>query len=290
MPISPLKVKIQKKPIGYIVYEGPSACDSEVPIVVIVNCISSKSHNIKTGSLAQSWIIRQDMKPNEAVRQGLDHAICGACPYAKGKGCYVGIKTVCSVYNAYRRGSYAPMAPADLGKILAQRVVDGKLSGMRAGSYGDPAMAPYAVWEALMNPVRAAGGKTAGYTHAWSEAYAHNGIVADPSFKRLLMASAHGSTDAMKANMDGWRAFTTFNTIEAAQAPPEHGSGETRMALCPASKEAGFRRKCSNCGGQTACNGSKGDSDRRVNVAIVVHGSSAVKHHARISNEKASID
>lgn len=269
-----------KKPTGFLVYEGPSEMDPSVQIAVIVNRVFGNATNAKTGAMAQSFVLRTDMKPNEAVKSGQDHAICGMCPYAGGKGCYVSMKMVCSVYAAYKRGSYIKASPETVGTLCASLVEIGMLDGFRAGSYGDPAAAPVAVWEAMMLPVRTVGGKTSGYTHQWAEKYAYQGRTADPGFKRLLMASAHGVSDAAAANEAGWRAFTTFSALEDLKEAP-------RMAMCPASKEAGFRRTCATCGGQAACNGRKDDSDRRVNIGIVVHGSNYVKGMAVEANKKA---
>ena len=57
-----------KKPTGYLIYEGPSTLDPSVPIAVIVNRTEGKSTNAKTGAMAQSFIIRTDMKPNVALK------------------------------------------------------------------------------------------------------------------------------------------------------------------------------------------------------------------------------
>jgi hypothetical protein len=269
-----------KSPTGFLVYEGPSVLDPSVQIAVIVNRVFGNATNAKTGAMAQSFIIRTDMKPNEAVRAKQDHAICGACPYAGGAGCYVSIKMVCSVYAAYQRGAYLKTTPDTVGQLCAALTKIGMLAGFRAGSYGDPAAAPYGVWEALIEPVRRAGGKTSGYTHQWSEKYAYMGRTADPAFRNLLMASAHGPVDALLANAQGWRAFTTFGSADELKDTP-------RMVMCPASKEAGHRLTCATCGGQSACNGRKSLDDRRANVGIVVHGSNYVKGLATAANEAA---
>jgi len=269
-----------KAPTGFLVYEGPSALDPSVPIAVIVNRVFGDATNGKTGAMAQSFIIRTDMPPNVAVKTKQDQAICGLCPYGSGNGCYVSIKMVCSVYRAYTRGRYKPATPDVVGRLAALLVELGMLDGFRAGSYGDPAAAPQEVWRAMMEPVRAAGGRTSGYTHQWSPRYAYMGRTADPAFRDLVMASAHGPVDALLANADGWRAFTTFGSAEELNATD-------RMAMCPASKEAGFRKTCATCGGQSACNGRRSMDDRRANVGIVIHGNSAVKSKAAVANQGA---
>ena len=66
------------KILGYIVYEGPSELTGE-PIVVIINRVHSASVNDKTGALVQSFIIRSDVNPADALKTGADRAICGDC-------------------------------------------------------------------------------------------------------------------------------------------------------------------------------------------------------------------
>jgi len=271
-------MKIRKHPTGYLIYEGPSALDPSVNIAVIVNRVRGDATNEKTGSMAQSFILRTDMPPNVALKTKQDHAICGACPYAGGNGCYVSIKMVCSVYSAYKRGSYLKSTPEAVADIVSANVKSGRLAGFRAGSYGDPAAAPFEIWEPVVTAVRAEGGKTSGYTHQWSERYAYMGRTADPRFRALVMASAHGPVDAILAQADEWRPFTVFGSAEELRL-----SG---MAMCPASKEAGHRKTCSTCGNQSACNGRKGVDDRRVGVGIVVHGNPVTVRQAKRAAEK----
>ena len=54
------------KILGYIAYEGPSIIDGS-PIVVIINRIDAGSDNVKTGALVQSFIIRSDIAPTDAL-------------------------------------------------------------------------------------------------------------------------------------------------------------------------------------------------------------------------------
>ena len=60
---------------GFIIYEGRSAID-RAPIVVILTGLKP-SKNSKTGAMLQTWILRADMHPLEALRTGADRAICG---------------------------------------------------------------------------------------------------------------------------------------------------------------------------------------------------------------------
>ena len=97
------------KPLGYIAFEGRSKLDG-LPIVVIVNKITSASKNEKTGDLVQSFVIRADVDPVTAQANGQDISICGQCEHrpslARESGaapCYVNTgKSVLQVFKAYK--------------------------------------------------------------------------------------------------------------------------------------------------------------------------------------------
>ena len=62
---------------GAIFYRGPSLLTGD-PIVGVVTGLEGGSHNPKTGPMAQAWILREDLAPNDAVHENLDDAIgCG---------------------------------------------------------------------------------------------------------------------------------------------------------------------------------------------------------------------
>ena len=221
------------KPLGFIAYEGPSLIDG-APIVVIVNKLDG-SDNEKTGAIVQSFIIRADVAPVEALKTGDDASICGDCPHrpllAKQNGqapCYVNVgRSVRSVYEAYRRGRYIK---ADLATIA--RALFGKI--VRLGTYGDPAAAPVSMWARI---TRYAAGRR-GYTHQWQR----------PDFDAaawapLVMASADSIDEAARANLLGLRVFRVSIGVDVQ-------AGE---ASCPASAEAGKRATCAKC---TLCSGT----------------------------------
>ena len=216
------------KPLGYIAYEGRSRIDGR-PIVVIINKIDKASANDKTGALIQSFILRSDVPPMEAIHTGADRSICGDCEHrpilAKQTGrppCYVAVwQAPRSVYDAYKRGRYERATPAQLRAILKGRK-------LRIGTYGDGAAAPVELWEELTAETA---GHT-GYSHQWKR----------PDFdyarwSRLVMASADTLDDAALANLHGMRVFRV--SIGTDKQPAE--------AVCPASKEAGRRTTCETC-------------------------------------------
>ena len=233
---------------GVILYQGPSLIDG-APIVVIANRIVSESGNAKTGAMVQTFILRQDMRPLDAARLGYDFSICGHCPHrpTNDGSCYVNIgRSVESVYGAFVRGRYArPHTDYDVA-LLPELFAD---SIFRLGSYGDPAAAPFRVWQHATQLVRARNG----YTHQWREF---------PQFAALCMASVDSEAQAIEARSSGWR---TFRVRAAVTAPVMAGE-----IACPASEEAGKRTTCSDC---RACGGTQAKA--RVSIVIAAHGTTA---------------
>lgn len=233
------------KPTGFIIYQGPSMLDGSPIVAIAITATTNK----KTGNMVQTYIIRDDMKPTDAVKSGADAAICGDCKHrpANGGACYVTVfQGPLSVYNAFKRGRYGVSLSDTMTEMLgANRMV-------RLGTYGDPMAVPAAIWEAL---TRNAAGRT-GYTHQW----ANQEIDADQVARvtRLCMASADTAAEAQTAQQSGKRYFRIRLASESL-APREF--------VCPASEEAGKRKTCAECG---ACSGS--EKATAGNPVIIVHG------------------
>jgi hypothetical protein len=240
--------------LGFIAYEGPSEIDG-APIVVIVNKIDDGSKNGKTGAIVQTFIIRSDISPVEALATGQDESICGDCahrPYLIKTGeseeppCYVNVgRSVLAVFNAYKRGRYTKADPATIARALAGKIV-------RIGTYGDPAAAPVRMWSEI---TRYADGRR-GYTHQWDRP----GFDA-AAWAPLVMASADSIDQAAKANLLGMRVFRVSVGVDVQ-------AGE---AMCPASAEAGKRSTCAKC---PLCSGT---SIQARDIVIADHASG----HAR---------
>ena len=84
---------LKSKTNGVVLYEGPSQIDG-APIVMIAVGLLQGSTNTKTGAMVQTYILRQDMPPIEAVKTGADESICGGCTHrgdgtGKKRSCYV---------------------------------------------------------------------------------------------------------------------------------------------------------------------------------------------------------
>jgi hypothetical protein len=185
-----MKIKT-KKPTGFILFEGPSILDGS-PIVVISTL---KTSNYKTGDMCQTWILRADINPVEASKQGQDSSICGNCPHRHhhGGACYVNIgQAPNSVYKAYKRGSYPLYNPAIHSRYLENRKI-------RFGAYGDPAAAPYEIWDML---AQLSAGFT-GYTHQAR----HKNF--DPRILEFCQLSLDTKKQAEKAGKAGYFRIVT---------------------------------------------------------------------------------
>ena len=164
----PIRKTSMTKPNSVIIWEGKSLIDGG-PIVALLSGLTTKSGNDKTGDMAQVDIVRSDIHPIEAVKQGLDYSICGECPLRMVwdstlkkyvRVCYVNLLFAPSgKFKAYLRGSYPVMTPEEAGEILRAK---GK--GVRQGSYGDPFAVPIDIWDRLH---KSANTFTTSYTHQW---------------------------------------------------------------------------------------------------------------------------
>jgi hypothetical protein len=213
---------------GYIAYEGPSKLDGS-PIVVIINKVHSNSANDKTGALVQSFIIRSDINPVEAIKTGADQAICGDCGHrpiiADVTGdppCYVNVgRSVLAVFNAFKRGRYIKVRPQTLARILTGKK-------LRIGTYGDGAAAPVSLWQTLTQYTA----DHVGYTHQWARTgFDHFG------WSSLVMASADTHAQALEAQALSYRTFRVSIGLDKR-------AGEIS---CPASAESGKKTTCDNC-------------------------------------------
>lgn len=239
--------RTNRKPTGWVIYDGPSMLDGErIVVIAIVN-----SSNRKTGDMVQTYIIRADMSPTAAVTLGADVSVCGNCKHRgnheQGRTCYVNLgQGALAVYNAWLRGLYKKADYSQMEKIGKRRMV-------RLGTYGDPAAVPQLV---ILWLVMSAAGIT-GYTHQWQT---------QPRLKAFCMASVDSPAEMRAAHDAGWRTFRV--SLLTRDSQPIRERYESR---CPASTEAGKLTTCDRC---KACNGNY--TGRRGNIMISAHGGAAV--------------
>lgn len=241
---------------GMVVWEGRSRFDGS-PIVVV---LTDRTDNKKTGPMIQSWILRSDMPPTEAVRSGADVAICGSCPRSGGSGCYVTTHTApLAVFRSLPR--YERVTP----EVAAKRIAGWTL---RIGAYGDPAAVPASVWWALVRHTR---GQT-GYTHSPHMA---------PALRGMIMASVDSPLEAVRWQAHGWRTFRVRSVDADGEADPM-GPGES---VCPASAEGGMRTACAFC---LLCDGAREAPVR--SIAVIDHAGHVVSRLARLRRSREGVD
>jgi hypothetical protein len=231
---------------GYVLYKGPSRIDGETIVVIL----TLQSTNIKTGNMAQLWIMREDTPPHIAKKQGKDISVCGDCPIKN--ECYVVLfQGPLSVYNAYKRGTYKTLMHNHSIDILETLL---KNLSIRFGAYGDPAALP--LW--LINAITKNCKDFTGYTHSWKRF---------PGLSKYFMASVESLALKDKAKNLGFRTFRVIPKSGEAATNAKHWRGDllNKEIVCPAENKG---KQCIDC---LLCNGSKQAAD----ITITAHGARA---------------
>jgi hypothetical protein len=233
---------------GFVLHE-----DKRNKIVVIATGFIDSSVNVKTGAMIQVWILRTDVSPVEAIKQGLDESICFQCP-ARGSAalkldieepwkrfCYVNVgQAPLAVWKAYQAGNYPRLTSGGYWVFQDREV--------RWGAYGDTCLIPEPVFARVARVARA----WTGYSHQWKQArYAW--------LARYVMASCDTAAEQVEATRLGWR---TFRVTEIQQAM----EGEIN---CPSSDESENKTQCLRC---KLCAGT---SKQAKNIFIKAHGPAA---------------
>lgn len=206
------------------------------PIVCLVTGIDRPSVNPKTGPMLQTYIIRSDVPPVDAIKTGKDSSICGDCKLrgtnGSQRGCYV------LVFQGPRRiyEHYKNSPPTQFKSGMARRY------GIRLGSYGDPAALPISTIRYLVKHATI----WTGYTHQWKNC--------DPELKEYVMASVDSIDEFEQAQRQGWRTFRVAQEIYATK----------NEVICPATRTG---INCLSCG---LCNGNAHESGP--SIIIKAHG------------------
>jgi hypothetical protein len=230
-----------------VIYRGFSLLSPEVRIAVVVSGMKERSGNSKTGGMIQTYIIRDDMRPYDAIVSGADEAICGLCPHRRQadgtRSCYVNPATgLLTIGRKLLAGDYPDMSTSDAAIACSGRSI-------RIGTYGDPAAVPLYVWRELT----AHAANWTGYTHQWRMRHV-------PAYQGFVMASCDSESDRIDAKARGWRTFRVRKVTSEGPEP----MGE-REIICPASIEGGKRTTCEDCG---LCAGT---TIKAKDIAIIDH-------------------
>ena len=193
---------------------GPSDLTGDTIATIAV----FNSTNIKTGNVIQVYFSPVDQTPMDAIRSGLDSAVCGDCilrpinsPNRDDDSCYVRkFHGPAKVYRTFKVGRYPlvkDLTPKDKTKVLSIL----KSKTVRLGAYGDPlADVETSIYLAAINP------QVLGYSHQWKNAD-------DISFgtgvwvHSFLMASVDSPEDYKQAKDSGWRTYRHTSDSTAFQ-------------------------------------------------------------------------
>lgn len=234
---------------SYLLWRGPSAFNGN-EIAVVLTGLTTPSANRKTGPMIQSWILDTGTVPTEAVKGGQDASICGDCPL-RGKSCYVNLVGVNGIWRGLE--GLPEVDEQVLGYI---RKYSGL--GLRLGAYGDPAMAPLAIWKPLIEASRF----HLGYTHQWR--------TCDKEWRNYCQASVETPEDAAEAQAMGWATYRV--RMKGDPILP----GET---VCFNQKNQYI--KCNTC---KLCNGKK-------NIVADVHGVAwKINHFKSLTHERKPVN
>jgi len=177
------------------------------------------------------------MHPWEAIKTGMDASICGNCPLRQvwnsdtkkfERICYVNIAF--GPASKWRKESgpngYERMTPEEAGDICAANGV-----GIRAGDYGDPAMLPFEVLDALLSraPFHTA------YSHQWQESFFDVRV-----FKYAMASVDDTNTVERLRELHGpdVRYYRLVNDYENVAS---------NEAVCPSKKNGERVRTCAEC-------------------------------------------
>lgn len=205
---------------GVIVYAGSSLFTGE-PIFCALVGLTRPSANIKTGPMAQFWVVPAEL-PTQAIKNKRDTSVCGSCPL-RHKICYVRPDVINRVYKSIVTGKYTFDVNWALDLIKLNKLK------LRITAFGEAPAVPYEVFEPFFEFAHT------GYTHAWANP------KCDQRWKGKLMASVHTRKEAELAQSFGWK---TFRIILKEEKPADN------ELLCD---NAATGIQCQNC---MKCNGN----------------------------------
>jgi hypothetical protein len=188
--------------------------------------------------MIQTWILRQEYSPTQAVREDKDVSVCGDCALRKGI-CYVLVhQAPQAVWKSYRDGKYKYATGVELRGLP-----------VRLGSYGDPVAVPPHIIRTIVKHART----WTGYTHQWR-------LPGVQQYKPWLMASVDTEDERLEARRMGWRTFRTAREEELELMPGE--------IMCP---HYTHNVTCLEC---RLCDGTKGGRFVK-DIVTALHGRGA---------------
>jgi hypothetical protein len=225
---------------GYVFYRGASKLD---PTKNIVGILTLESSNDKTGNMASTWYLVEDIAPQDAQKSGEDSAICGKCPH-RGGSCYVlTFQAPLNIWKNYQAGKYPDITIDDLADIVRMRKLD-----VRFGAYGDPASVATEYTAKLAENADT----VTGYTHQWMHKHF------DAELLRYCMASVDNEKQTVHVAKMHPTIKPRYYRVKREDAPLIRGEIE-----CP---HYATKIQCRACG---LCDGSRRD---HASIVVNVHG------------------
>ena len=228
-----------------VVWEGPSPING-APIVAVITNLKTASENGKTDDMCQMYILPRDTRPVDAVDNGDDAAVCGACPLrpiaAKIARLQGNIVDACYVNKGWlgRLWDSIPNLPRVHPEIIGDFLESTGLE-FREGAWGDPAAVPMWVRRELNR------GRGTSYTHQWNTDWI------DPDVKDFSMASVQSIEEKNAANELGYRTYRILGELpgRTPQTPVEEAyeSLQPDEILCPEITSNATCKACGLCAG-----------------------------------------
>lgn len=178
-----------------------------------------------------------------------DRRNCMDCPLSRqnGGGCYTHNGTMnLGLTHMIRALKRKQIVEYNLKQVLGFiDYIAPYIEYVRFGAYGEPVLLGEEVIRAIVGV--APKQSHTGYTHQWR----------NPEYQwasKYLRASTHGVEESFEAMANGWLPFMSSRFIPQG------------FINCPASKEAGKKTTCAECG---LCHGNLGNSQKP--IAILTH-------------------
>lgn len=223
-------------PNSALIYQGYSLAVPDEEVSLIITGLNGNSNNSKTGSMAQLYLLCSQ-KPSEAIRNGIDKAVCGNCSLRNGKqatgiNCYVNSHHLYSMWQSMKMNRYRPMSLWQVRDILLANKTP-----LRVTAYGDMALiaSGYDILDTLTGSTQ-----FTGYTHQ------HNLQFFDPRLATKLMLSV----DSLAHKLETKKRFPNCKTYRVLAKNEVKQDNEI---MCPSKKiplpHGGFRRniQCQTC-------------------------------------------
>lgn len=217
-------MKISKQKLRTGIFIPVSGLKGE-PVTIKINGLVLDSSNSKTGAMVQSIIAPSAWYGQGFLLNTEQKSVCGDCPFSS-EG-----PLRCYTHNGYQRlGIHSSLRSSkpELFEWSRDEILHA-LSGkaFRFGTYGEPVL----FGEEWVRDIVSVVSMWTGYTHQWRD-------IRFQWASQYLMASVHSPDEAAEAHSLGWRTFRASHSQDIA-----HGE-----IVCPASKEAGYRTTCIECG------------------------------------------